>query len=447
MYPVDRVAPQNLEAEQAVLGSILIDSESIFAITEIIHPDDFYEGAHRFIYEVVLLLSERGSAIDLITVTEELRRHDRLDQVGGPAYIASVAAAVPSAANAAYYANIVAQKAVLRSLITAAGEISAKCYSQDDDIEDLLDEAEQKIFSIAQNRSREGFTPIKKILADTLESIERLSQHKGEVTGIPTFTDLDKLLSGLQKSDLIICAGRPGMGKTSFCLNIAQNAAVNEGKSVAIFSLEMSKEQVVQRMLSSQGTIDQQKFRTGYLNEGDWSNLVDAMGDLSETSIYIDDTPALTAMEIRAKARRLKAEKGLDLVVVDYLQLMAGHRRAENRQQEIATISRSLKSLARELKTPVLALSQLNRGVENRPDKRPVMSDLLESGAIEADADVIIFLYRDEYYNKETSDKGIAEVIVGKHRNGPVGTVRLAFFPQHTQFVNLAQDYETPMAP
>lgn len=442
MYPIDRVAPQNLEAEQAVLGSILLDSESIFSVTEILHPDDFYEGAHRLIYEVVLLLSENGSAIDLITVTEELRRQDQLNQVGGPAYIASIAASVPSAANAAYYANIVAQKSTLRSLISAAGEIAAKCYSQEEDLEDLLDEAEQKIFGIGQSRSREGFTPIKKILADTLESLERLSQNKGEVTGIPTFTDLDKLLSGLQKSDLIICAGRPGMGKTSFCLNIAQNAAVKHGKSVAIFSLEMSKEQVVQRMLSSQAAIDQQKLRTGYLSEKDWSGLVEAMGVLSETLVYVDDTPALTAMEVRAKARRLKAEKGLDLVIVDYLQLMAGHRRSENRQQEIATISRALKSLARELKTPVMALSQLNRGVENRPDKRPVMADLLESGAIEADADVVLFLYRDEYYNKETSDKGIAEVIVGKHRNGPVGTIRLAFFPQHTQFVNLAKDYE-----
>lgn len=443
MYPLDRVSPHNLEAEQAVLGSVLLDSESLFSVTEILHPDDFYERAHRIIYEVVLLLSERGSAIDLVTVTEELRCQNQLDQVGGPAYIASIAGAVPSSANAAYYANIVAQKATLRSLISASNEIAAKCYSQEDDVETVLDEAEQKIFSIAQNRSREGFTPIKTILEDTLETIERLSQHKGEVTGIPTFTDLDKLLSGLQKSDLIICAGRPGMGKTSFCLNIAQNAAVKHGKSVAIFSLEMSKEQVVQRMLSSEAAIDQQKLRTGYLSDKDWSGLVEAMGVLSETSVYIDDTPALTAMEVRAKARRLKAERGLDLVIIDYLQLMQGHRRADSRQQEIATISRALKSLARELKTPVMALSQLNRGVEQRQDKRPVMADLLESGAIEADADVVLFLYRDEYYNKETSDKGIAEVIVGKHRNGPVGVIKLAFFPEYTQFVNLAPNYDS----
>lgn len=442
MYPLDRVPPHNLEAEQAVLGSILLDSESLFAVTEILKPDDFYERAHRLIYEVVLLLSETGSAIDLVTVTEELRRQDQLDQIGGPAYITSLAAAVPASANAAYYANIVAQKATLRSLITASGEIAAKCYSQEDEVENLLDEAEQKIFGIAQQRSREGFTPIKTILSDTFEAIERLSQQKGEITGIPTFTDLDKLLSGLQKSDLIICAGRPGMGKTSFCLNIAQNAAVKHGKSVAIFSLEMSKEQVVQRMLASEAAIDQQKLRTGYLNDKDWTCLVDAMGVLAETSVFIDDTPALTAMEVRAKARRLKAEKGLDLVIIDYLQLMQGHRRADSRQQEIATISRALKSLARELETPVMALSQLNRGVEQRQDKRPVMADLLESGAIEADADVVLFLYRDEYYNKDTADKGIAEVIVGKHRNGPVGVVKLAFFPEHTQFVSLAPGYD-----
>lgn len=443
MYPLDRVSPHNVEAEQAVLGSVLLDSESLFSVTEILHPEDFYERAHRFIYEAVLLLSEKGSAIDLVTVTEELRRQNQLDQVGGPAYIASIAGAVPSSSNAAYYANIVAQKSTLRSLISAAGEIAASCYSQEDDVEVLLDAAEQKIFSISQNRSREGFASIKAILIDTLESIERLSQHKGEVTGVPTFTDLDKLLSGLQKSDLIICAGRPGMGKTSFCLNIAQKAAIKHGKSVAIFSLEMSKEQVAQRMLSSEAAIDQQKLRTGYLSDKDWSGLVDAMGVLSGTSVYIDDTPALTAMEVRAKARRLKAEKGLDLVIVDYLQLMQGHRRADSRQQEIATISRALKSLARELKTPVMALSQLNRGVEQRQDKRPVMADLLESGAIEADADVVLFLYRDEYYNKETSDKGIAEVIVGKHRNGPVGVIKLAFFPEYTQFVNLAPNYDS----
>ncbi|MGI6554947.1 MAG: replicative DNA helicase [Bacillota bacterium] len=442
MYSVGKVPPQNIEAEQAVLGSVLLDSESLYAVSEILHPDDFYEKAHRLIYEVVLLLSETGSAIDLVTVTEELRRQDKLDEVGGPAYIASIAGSVPSSANAAYYASIVAQKSTLRALISASGEIAAKCFEQEEEVEDLLDEAEQKIFGIAQRRSREGFIPIKKVLEETFEAIERLSQHKGEVTGVPTFTDLDKLLSGLQKSDLIICAARPGMGKTSFCLNIAQNAAVKHGKSVAIFSLEMSKEQVVQRMLSSQAMIDQQKLRTGYLNDKDWENLVKAMGVLSEVPVYIDDTPALTAMQVRAKARRLKAEKGLDLVIVDYLQLMQGHRRADSRQQEIAMISRSLKSLARELKTPVLALSQLNRGVEQRQDKRPVMADLLESGAIEADADVVLFLYREEYYNKDTTERGIAEVIVGKHRNGPVGVVKLGFFPEYTQFVNLARDYD-----
>lgn len=442
MYPADRVPPQNVEAEQAVLGSMLLDSETVFTVSEVLHPDDLYESAHRILYEIILTLSETSSAIDLVTVTEELRRQDKLELVGGPAYIASLAASVPSSANAAYYAHIVAQKATLRSLITAAGEISAKCYEETDDVEFILDDAEQKIFSIGQRRTREGFAPIQEVLTETFEAIELLSQHKGEVTGVPTFTDLDKLLSGLQKNDLIICAARPGMGKTSFCLNIAQSAAVKQKKSVAIFSLEMSKEQVVQRMLSAQAMINQQNLRTGFLKDDDWPRLTNAMGVLSETSIFIDDTPAVTAMQVRSKARRLKAEKGLDLVIIDYLQLMAGHRRTDNRQQEIAMISRALKSLARELKTPVLALSQLNRGVEQRQDKRPVMADLLESGAIEADADVVLFLYRDEYYNKDTSSRGIAEVIVGKHRNGPVGTVQLGFFPEFTKFYDVSRETE-----
>lgn len=442
MLPANRVPPQNVEAEQAVLGSMLLDSETVFSVSELLHPDDLYERAHRLIYEAILYLSETGSAIDLVTVTEELRRQDKLELAGGPAYIASIASVVPSSANAAYYANIVAQKATLRSLITAAGEISAKCYEEAEDVEFILDEAEQKIFSIGQRRAREGFSPIQEVLTETFESIKILSQHKGEVTGVPTFTDLDKLLSGLQKNDLIICAARPGMGKTSFCLNIAQSAAVQQGKSVAIFSLEMSKEQVVQRMLSAQAMINQQSLRTGYLKEQEWTNLVEAMRVLSETSVYIDDTPALTAMQVRAKSRRLKAEKGLDLVIIDYLQLMSGHRRTDNRQQEIAMISRALKSLARELKTPVMALSQLNRGVEQRQDKRPVMADLLESGAIEADADVVLFLYRDDYYNKDSTSRGIAEVIVGKHRNGPVGTVELGFFPEYTKFYDISRDPE-----
>jgi len=440
MELLDRLPPQNIEAEQAVLGSMLLDSDSIFIATEILKPEDFYERAHQVIYEVILSLVELNEAVDLVTVTEELRRQGKLDSVGGASYLASLANTVPSAANAEYYARIVSEKATLRALIKAASHIANQCYDEADDIAVLLDDAEQRIFEIAQRRNREGFSPIKEVLTDTFETIERLSQSRGEVTGIPTFKDLDKLLSGLQKSDLIICAARPGMGKTSFCLNIAQNAAVRHNYSVAIFSLEMSKEQVVQRMLASEAMIDQHKLRTGRLNDEEWARLLKVMGPLSEAPIYIDDTPSLTAMEIRAKSRRLKADKGLDLVIIDYLQLMQGHRKADSRQQEVAQISRALKSLARELKTPVLTLSQLNRGVEQRQDKRPIMADLLESGAIEADADVVLFLYRDEYYNKNTENKGIAEVIVGKHRNGPVGVIELAFLPEFTKFVSLAKE-------
>ena len=440
MQFVDRVPPKNVEAEQAVLGSILLDSSSVFSVTELLRPGDFYERAHEIIFDVMLSLWEVNEAIDLVTVTEELRRTGRLDIVGGASYIASLANAVPSAANAEHYAHIVAEKATLRGLISAANEICSQCYEEPGDIAAVLDEAERKIFGISQRSSREGFSPIKEVLAETFEAIERLSQHKGEVTGIPTFQDLDKLLSGLQKSDLIICAARPGMGKTSFCLNMAQNVGIRHKASVAIFSLEMSKEQVVQRMLAGEAMIDQHKLRTGFLKDEDWPNLLKVMEPLGEAPIFIDDTPAVTVMEVRAKARRLKAEKGLDLVIVDYLQLMQGHRRADSRQQEIAQISRALKGLARELKLPVLALSQLNRGVEQRQDKRPLMADLLESGAIEADADVVLFLYRDEYYNKNTTSRGIAEVIVGKHRNGPVGVVELAFLPEFTKFVNLARE-------
>ncbi|NLK01273.1 MAG: replicative DNA helicase, partial [Clostridia bacterium] len=436
----DRLPPQSVEAEQAVLGSMLIDQDSIFVVTEMLLGEHFYEKAHQTIYEAILTLAERSDAVDLVTVTEELSRQEKLDEVGGPAYLASLANTVPSTINAEYYAEIVSEKATLRSLIKAAGRIADRCYDEADDASTLLDEAERSIFDISQRQTREGFSAIREILTDTLETIERLSQHKGEVTGIPTFSDLDKLLSGLQDNDLIICAARPGMGKTSFCLNIAQNAAMMHRHSVAVFSLEMSKEQVVQRMLSSEGMINQQKLRTGRLNDEEWKKLARVMGPLSEASIYIDDSPFLTAMEVRAKTRRLKADKGLDLVIVDYLQLMQGHRRTDSRQQEIAQISRALKGLARELNTPVMALSQLNRGVEQRQDKRPVMADLLESGAIEADADVVLFLYRDEYYNKNTEDKGIAEVIVGKHRNGPVGVVELAFLPEFTKFVGLARD-------
>lgn len=437
---VEKIPPQSLEAEQSVLGAMMLDREALLAVLEILRVEDFYREAHRLIYRAILDLNERGEAVDLLTVTEELRRQGKLEVVGGAAYLTSLTGDVPSVANAGYYARLVAEKATLRALLQAAGRITELALSEAGEVDQILDEAERLIFEVAGGRRRSGFVPIKEVLLQTFEQLERLSAHKGEVTGIPTFHDLDRLLSGLQASDLIICAARPGMGKTSFCLNIAQQVAVKQRLPVAIFSLEMSREQVVQRMLAAEAMVEQHRLRTGFLSEDDWARLVNAAGILGEAPIYIDDTPAISAMEVRAKARRLQAESGLGLVVVDYLQLMQAHRRVDSRQQEIALISRAMKALARELHVPVMVLSQLNRGVEQRQDKRPIMADLLESGAIEADADVIIFLYRPQYYDPNTDKKGIAEVIVAKHRNGPVGTVEMAFLPEFTKFVDLAPE-------
>ncbi|MGB9661612.1 MAG: replicative DNA helicase [Moorellaceae bacterium] len=439
---LERLPPYSLEAEQSVLGAMLLDREALLLATEILRIEDFYREAHRLIYRAVLDLEARGEAVDLLTVTEELRRKDELEAVGGASYLSYLTTVVPSVANAGYYARIVAQKAALRQLIQVAHRIAERAYEEEGEVSEIVDEAERLILEVASGRYREGFVSVKEVLLQTFEHLERIAAHKGEVTGLPTFHDLDRLLSGLQPSDLIICAARPGMGKTSFCLNIAQNVALQKKVPVAIFSLEMSRDQVVQRMLAAEAMVEQHRLRTGFLKEDDWARLVNAASLLAEAPIYIDDTPAITALEVRAKARRLQAECGLGLVVIDYLQLMQAHRRVDNRQQEIALISRALKALARELNVPVLVLSQLNRGVEQRQDKRPVMADLLESGAIEADADVIIFLYRPQYYDPDTDKKGIAEVIVAKHRNGPVGTVEMAFLPEFTKFVDLAPEPE-----
>ncbi|MBE3580262.1 MAG: replicative DNA helicase [Thermoanaerobacteraceae bacterium] len=438
----ERLPPHSLEAEQSVLGAILLDREALLTAAEILRVEDFYREAHRVIYRTILNLESRGEVVDLLTVTEELKRRGELEAVGGASYLAQLTTVVPSVANAGHYARIVSQKAALRQLIQAATRIAERAYEEEGEVGEIVDEAERLILEVAAGRYRDGFVNIKQVLLQTFEHLERLASHKGEVTGLPTFTDLDRLLSGLQPSDLIICAARPGMGKTSFCLNIAQKVALQQKVPVAIFSLEMSKDQVVQRMLAAEAMVEQHRLRTGFLKEEDWARLVNAASLLAEAPIYIDDTPAITAMEVRAKARRLQAECGLGLVVIDYLQLMQAHRRVDSRQQEIALISRALKALARELNVPVLVLSQLNRGVEQRQDKRPIMADLLESGAIEADADVIIFLYRPQYYDPDTDKKGIAEVIVAKHRNGPVGTVEMAFLPEFTKFVDLAPEPE-----
>ncbi|MBZ4687754.1 MAG: replicative helicase [Clostridia bacterium] len=436
----EKLPPQSNDAEQSVLGSILLDPDAIYHVMEKVKPEDFYRRAHRIIYEVMLDLNEKSEPIDMLTVIEEIRRRGQLEEVGGATYIATLANAVPTAANAPHYAQIVAEKAVLRSLITAASKIVQKGYDGNNEAEQLLDEAEQLIFEISQNRRKAGFSSIKEVLVESFDQLEKLSQHSGEITGIPTFTDLDKLLSGFHNSDLIICAARPGMGKTSFCLNIAARTALREKIPVAIFSLEMSKDQLVQRIWSAEAMVNQHKLRTGKLDEEEWKRLVEAAGPLSNAPIYIDDTPGISVLEVRAKARRLKSEKGLGLIIIDYLQLMQSHRKVDNRQQEITQISMSLKALARELNVPVLALSQLSRAVEQSADKKPNLSHLRESGALEQDSDVVIFIHRPEYYDEDTDKKGVSEIIVAKHRHGPVGTVELAFLAEYTKFVDLARE-------
>ncbi|MCJ7499979.1 replicative DNA helicase [bacterium] len=436
---IRKVPPQNLEAERAVLGAILMDNESIYAVMEILDSSAFYQPSHRLIFGTMLELSERGDPIDIVTLSERLRSAGSLDKAGGPDYIPTLADEVPTAAGVANYAAIVREKATLRSLIEASTEIVHDCFETPGEVDQVLDDAERRIFAISEKRIRSGFLSMKEIVKSSFKTIELLYEKKEHITGVPSgFTDIDDLTSGFQPSDLIIIAGRPSMGKTAFCLNIAQYASMHKEKTVAVFSLEMAKEQLVMRMLCSEARIDAHRLRSGFLGQTDWPKLSTAAGRLADASIYIDDTPAISSMEMRAKTRRLKAEKGLDLVIVDYLQLMSGRStRSDNREQEISEISRSLKALAKELRIPVLALSQLNRGVEGRMDKRPILADLRESGAIEQDADVIMFIYRDEVYNKDTMEKGIAEVIIGKQRNGPVGTKKLTWLDKYTRFEDL----------
>jgi len=437
-----RVPPQNLEAEQSVLGGILLDNQGLNAVLEIITARDFYSEAHRQIFEAAHNLSERGEPIDLITLSNALKDQKRLDKVGGAAYLAGLVDNVPSAANIRHYAKIVKEKAILRSLINTATEILGKTYETGADIDTVLDEAEQAIFAISEKKIRQAFFPLKEIVKDSFRTIEDLYSRKELVTGVPTgFDKVDDLTSGLQKADLIIIAGRPSMGKTAFALNIAQHVAMQTATPVCIFSLEMAKEQIAMRMLAATAKVDSQRIRRGFLGEMDWPKLTAAADSLSEAPIFIDDTAAITVLEMKAKARRLKAEHGLGLVIIDYLQLMRSGATKDSREQEISEISRSLKALAKELSVPVIALSQLNRQVEVRTNRRPQMADLRESGAIEQDADVIAFIYRDEVYNKaeDNPEKGIAEIIIAKQRNGPTGTVKLAFLEKFTSFENLAR--------
>jgi replicative DNA helicase len=443
---LQKVPPQSIEAEQSILGSILIDNDILFDVMDLLSDGDFYREIHRKIYRGILVLFEKSEPMDLITLTNILKKQNELDAVGGAAYLAELVDQVPVAGNAVQYAKIVREKAILRNLISSASHITTRCYEDGGDVDDALDFAESTIFKISEKKISPSFYPLSDIITDSFKTLESRSEHRELITGVPTgFHGLDSLTSGLQPSDLIIIAGRPSMGKTALALNIAQNAAVNEGTPTAIFSLEMSKEQLAIRLLCSRAKVDSFRLRTGFLNKEDWGKLARAAGSLAESSIYIDDAPTISALEIRAKARRLKMDKELGLIIIDYLQLMKGRSSAERREIEISEISRSLKALAKELNIPVVALSQLNRKVEERQNKRPMLSDLRESGAIEQDADVIAFIYRDEVYNKseDNPNKGIAEVIVAKQRNGPTGSTQLAFLSAYTQFEDLAYEPET----
>lgn len=456
----DNLPPQNIEAEQAVLGAIFLNTDALADAMEYVEPDNFYRRAHQILFQAMVDLNNDGEAIDVLTVQNYLTTNNQLDDVGGVAYIAELATSVPTAANAGYYAKIVEEKSMLRRLISTATNIITQANNGDDDVPSLLDSAERQIMDVSERRNRSGFREIKDVLNETLSDIDRLSQQSEDITGLPTgYREFDKMTAGLQPDNLIILAARPAVGKTAFALNIAQNVATSTDTSIAIFSLEMSAESLVNRMLCAEGSINANHLRTGQLDEGEWQNLIVAMGALSNTSIFIDDTPGIKMAEIRAKCRRLAKEKGnLGLVVIDYLQLIEGSNK-ESRQQEVSEISRQLKKLAKELSVPILALSQLSRGVEQRQDKRPVLSDIRESGSIEQDADIVAFLYRDDYYERGESkseedgddqdslnqDVGEVELIIEKNRAGARGTVKLLFIKSYNKFSNISYAQEPPM--
>lgn len=438
---IERIPPQNIEAEQAVLGAMLIKKEAVIEAMEILRPEDFYRDAHRVVFEAIMAVFQNDSAVDMITVTEQLKKSDLLDKAGGVAGVTALANAVPTAANVVYHAKIVREKAELRELINAGSEITGWAFEDSDDVDAVMDKAEKRILEVTARENSADFTSMKDIVISVFKQIEERSTNKGGLTGVASgFTDLDRLTSGFQPSDLILVAARPSMGKTAFTLNIASYVAVHLNKPVAFFSLEMSKEQLAQRMLCSEGGIDSQRLRNGDMKDEDWEHVIAAADRLTYAPVFIDDTPGITVMELRSKARRIKAEHGLSMVIIDYLQLMSGKgsKNGDNRQQEISEISRSLKALARELKVPVIALSQLSRSVESRQVKRPMLSDLRESGSLEQDADIVMFLYREDYYDKETEQQNVTEVIVAKHRNGPIDTVRLYFDKEFTRFANFA---------
>ena len=453
----DQTPPQNVEAEKAVLGAVFLSGDALVESMEYVGPDDFYRRAHQIIFEKMMAINDQDKPIDPLTMAEELNKTNQLDDIGGISYIAELASAVPTAANVVYYAKIVHEKSVTRRLIKTATEIVTKSYAGDEDVSDLLDEAERSILNVSEDQNQEGFKDIKDVLKGTFEEIDRLSQQESTVTGLSTgYPELDKMTTGLHSDELVILAARPAVGKTAFALNIAQNVGTKTDKTVALFSLEMSAESLVNRMLCAEGSINANHLRTGQLDEEEWRNLVVAMGSLSKTSIFIDDTAGIKVAEIRAKCRLLAKEKGnLGLIVIDYLQLIEGTNH-ENRQQEVSEISRQLKKLAKELSCPVIALSQLSRGVEQRQDKRPVLSDIRESGSIEQDADIVAFLYRDDYYERDNDDEdspqdprdnedenvGEVEVIIEKNRSGPRGTVKLLFVKSYNKFSSIAYTQE-----
>ena len=441
MEDMTRIPPHSVESEQSILGSVLLDKDAMITVSETIRPDDFYKEAHKIMYECMIKLSNKGEPIDLITLTEELRKQGHLDDVGGISYITSLSTIVPTTSNVKYYADIVKEKSVLRKLIKASNDIINLGYDGSTKIEDVLDRAEKKIFDISQEKTSDDFKSINSVLMDAYDMIEYLYTNKTEMTGITTgFTDLNKKMNGLQRTDLILIAARPAMGKTAFSLNLVQNAALKGDASVAVFSLEMSKDQLVQRMLSSQSNVELKKLKTGKLGENDWPRIIDAMAVLSNAKIHIDDTPGIKISELRSKCRKLKIEQGLDLILIDYLQLMEGEGNNESRQQEISKISRSLKIIAKELNCPVVALSQLSRAPEQRADHRPMLSDLRESGAIEQDADIVMFLYRDEYYHPDSDRKNIGEVIIAKNRHGETGAVELVWLGEVQKFADKSRD-------
>ncbi|MDD3274540.1 MAG: replicative DNA helicase [Candidatus Omnitrophica bacterium] len=438
---LEKIPPQNLDAEMAVLGSMLLDEEAVSVSAEKLDASCFYKDSHRKIFQAIIELYNANKAVDLITLTDLLKNAGTLDEIGGASYLTSLANAVPTAANINYYAGIVSEKYILRSLINNSTKIISVCHESDGNIADVVDTAEKLIFEVSDRKNQGTYQHLKEIVKDSIETIDRLYQNKAHVTGIPTgYIDFDLKTAGLQPSDLVIVAGRPSMGKSAFALGIAEYAGVVEKVPTAIFSLEMSKEQLVQRMLCSHARVDAHKVRTGYLATSDWPRLTAAAGKLSDSPIFIDDTPAISVMELRARARRLKSHHDIKLIILDYMQLMRGSASStESRQQEISEISRSLKALARELSVPVIAISQLSRAVESRTDHRPQLSDLRESGAIEQDADVVVLILREEYYNPSPDNQGVAEAIIAKQRNGPVGSLKLAFIKEYTRFDNLSR--------